>query len=130
MIKIKKKVNYEIKEGKGHSIYEYGIYDMVSFKGDYKNGRRDGRGEEYHCIRGVTNGKLKFRGSYLNGRKHGEGKRYDAYENLLFEGEYLYGNKWNGKGYNKNKNIEYEMKNGKGYVKKYFDYGKALKFEG
>ena len=128
--KKKKKVIYEIKEGNCKNVSEYCRDDKISFKGEYKNGRRDGRGEEYHCIRGVNNGKLKFRGSYLNGRRHGEGKRYDADDNLLFEGEYFYGNKWNGKGYNKNKNVEYEIKNGNAYVKKYFDCGRDLQFEG
>ena len=38
---------------------------------------------------------------------------------LLFEGVYLEGKIWNGKGYNKKDNIEYEIKNGKGYFKEY-----------
>ena len=47
---------------------------------------------------------------------------------IKFEGEYLNGLKWNGKGYYNN-NIIYELKNGKGYVKGYNNDGK-LKFEG
>ena len=46
-----------------------------------------------------------------------------------FEGEYLNGQKWNGKGFNINGNIEFEIKNGQGYIKEYNKYGK-LKFEG
>ena len=34
---------------------------------------------------------------------------------MIFEGEYLNGEKWNGKFYN---SFEGELKNGKGYVKK------------
>ena len=37
---------------------------------------------------------------------------------IIFEGEYLNGKIWNGKEYN-NKNIVYEIKNGKGYYKLY-----------
>ena len=47
---------------------------------------------------------------------------------MEFEGEYLYNKKWNGKGYDKNDNIIYELKNGNGNVKEYDD-GK-LSFEG
>ena len=46
------------------------------------------------------NGKpdLIFEGEYLNGKKwNGKGKEYDEYNNLVFEGEYLNGKKWNGK---------------------------------
>ena len=36
---------------------------------------------------------------------------------------------WNGKGYNNNDNIEFEINEGKGYIKEYNYYGK-LEFEG
>ena len=48
---------------------------------------------------------------------------------LEYEGEYLFDKKWNGKGYNENGNIIYELKNGNGKVKEYFDY-KYLRFDG
>ena len=48
---------------------------------------------------------------------------------MEFEGEYLYNKKWNGKGYDENDNIIYELKNGNGNVKEYYDDGK-IKFEG
>ena len=32
---------------------------------------------------------------------------------LEFEGEYINGKKWNGKGFNKNNEIEYKFKDGK-----------------
>ena len=47
---------------------------------------------------------------------------------MEFEGEYLYDHKWNGKGYDKNGNIIYELINGNGKVKEY-EEGKLL-FEG
>ena len=46
----------------------------------------------------------------------------------MFEGEYLIGKKWEGKGYDKLNNNVYELKEGKGLVKEYFK-GK-LEFEG
>ena len=48
---------------------------------------------------------------------------------MEFEGEYLYNKKWNGKGYDENDNITYELKNGNGNVKEYYNNGE-LKFEG
>ena len=42
---------------------------------------------------------------------------------------YLNGKKWNGKGFNKNNEIEYEIIDGNGKVKEYYNDGK-LKFEG
>ena len=48
---------------------------------------------------------------------------------LQFEGEYLEGKKWNGKGYNINGNIDFEIKNGKGNIKKYNDIS-DIYFEG
>ena len=43
----------------------------------------------------------------------GKGKEYDDYGRLIFDGEYLNGYKLNGKGYDSNHNIIYELKNGK-----------------
>ena len=48
---------------------------------------------------------------------------------MEYEGEYLYSKKWNGKGYDENCNIIYELKNGNGKVKEYNDSG-ILRFEG
>ena len=48
---------------------------------------------------------------------------------LIFEGEYLNGKKWNGKGYDNLGNIVYELKDGKGLVKEY-SYYLRLDFEG
>ena len=36
----------------------------------------------------------------------------------MFEGEYLNGKKWKGKGYDNLKNLVYELNDGKGYIKK------------
>jgi len=48
---------------------------------------------------------------------------------LEYEGEFLYDKKWNGKGYDKNGSIIYELINGNGKGKEYYNDGK-LKFEG
>ena len=47
---------------------------------------------------------------------------------MSFEGEYLNGKKWNGKGYINDKKI-YDIKDGKGYIKLY-DCFERLSYEG
>ena len=48
---------------------------------------------------------------------------------MQFEGEYLKGKRWNGQGYNKKGNLEFEIQNGNGQIKEYYDNGKIL-YEG
>ena len=48
---------------------------------------------------------------------------------MKFEGEYLNGKRWSGKGYDEKGNIDFEIKDGKGFIKEYYDSGK-LWFEG
>ena len=48
---------------------------------------------------------------------------------MEYNGEYLYNKKWNGKGYDENLNIIYELIAGNGKVKEYYPNGK-LQFEG
>ena len=48
---------------------------------------------------------------------------------MEYEGEFRYFRKWNGKGYDGNGNIIYELINGNGYVKEYNDDGELI-FEG
>ena len=148
--------------------------DILSFEGEYLNGKRNGKGKEYN-----GEGKLIFEGEYLNGKRNGigkeynyeysyysnkyftnifegnysygkmngKGKEYDDNHKILFEGEYHNDHRWNGKGIEKSektiifegeylngkwwngKGIDYEIKNGKGYVKERDKYGKII-FEG
>ena len=49
--------------------------------------------------------------------------------NLKFDGEYLNDKKWNGKGYDTENNISYEIKDGKGSIKEYDSFGNLI-FEG
>ena len=65
---------------------------------------------------------------YLNGKKNGKGKEYYYGGQLLFEGEYLNGKRWNGKFYNTRYSICDELKNGKGFIKKFY-YSGQLRFE-
>ena len=45
---------------------------------------------------------------------------------MEYEGEFLYDKLWNGKGYDENGNIIYELINGTGKVKEYDEYGKLI----
>ena len=83
------------------------------------------KGKEYN----VYNDKLLYEGEFLNGIRNGKGKEYDENKHLIFEGQYLKGRRWNGKGYNYDGNEEFEINNGKGFGKEYGYYGNLL-FEG
>ena len=91
--------------GKGK---EYDINGNLIFEGDYKDGKRNGKGKEYN-----NRGDLMYEGEYLNGEKHGEGKEYDCNGELIFEGEYVNGEIWIGRGKEFNffdGSLEYEGK--------------------
>ena len=49
---------------------------------------------------------------------------------MEYEGEYLYGKKWTGKGYDKKGNIIYELINGTGKIKEYNKMFYKVSFEG
>ena len=53
-----------------------------------------------------------------------KGKEYYTNVYLKFEGEYINGKKWNGKGYNDEKQLIYELFNGYEKIKEYDDNGK------
>ena len=69
---------------------------------------------------------MSFEGEYLYGYKR-KGKKY-INGRLEYEGEFLFG-KWNGKGYDENGNIIYELNNGNGTIKEYNDIDQLI-FEG
>ena len=70
------------------------IENYKSFRGIYLKGKRNGKGKEYDII---TN-KMIFEGEYLNGKRNGKGKEYfDLIDELIYKGEFLNG-KRNGKG--------------------------------
>ena len=84
---------------------------------------RNGKGKEYD----KKTGQLIFDGEYLYGQKI-KGKEYKNGK-LEYEGEYIQNQKWNGKGYDEKGKKIYELKNGTGTVKDYFSYRKIF-FEG
>ena len=117
----KGKIIYEInnENGKGK---EYNNEGWIIFEGEYLNGKRNGYGREYYY------GKKIFEGKYSNGKKHGWGREYLSH--LLFQGYYFNGVKWNGKGYDCDGKIIYELRNGKGSLIKEFENFGAIKYEG
>ena len=123
------------------------IKGILEFEGEYLFDRKwDGKGydENGNIIYEIKNGKgtikeydfdrrLIYEGGCLNGKRNGKGKEYKINfnkikDNLVFEGEYLNRKWWTGKGYDANDNISFEIKEGKGYIKEY--YNRELKFEG
>ena len=58
----------------------------MEFEGEYSSGEKNGRGREY------KNNKLIYEGEYLNGKRwKGKGKEIDYNNVLIFEGEYKNG---------------------------------------
>ena len=137
--------NYFIYEENG-LIKEYKYADSdnekLIFKGEYLNKRRVGKGKEYddkgnlifegEYQNGIKNGNgteygneednyfyVKYTGEYSNGERKGKGKEFNCNNKLIFKGEYLNGKRWNGNGYDENRNITYKLKNGSGKVREY-----------
>ena len=122
------------RNGKGIEYYENG---KLMFKGEYLEGKRNGKGIEYY-----ENGRTMFVGEYLKGKRNGKGIEYfcnndldDRYDysfeypnNIMFEGEYLNGIRWEGKVFDRKGNFS-EIKNGKGNIK-VFNIDGLLIFEG
>ena len=102
---------------------EYDKDGELIYEGEFLNGERNGEGKEYDF-----DGEILYEGEYLKGKRNGKGKEYKN-GLLFFEGEYLKGKKWNGKGFDKKKNIIYQLNNGNGKVKEYSHNGKIF-FEG
>ena len=118
---IKGDIEFELKDGIGKGR-EYDNYGNLIFEGEYINGEKNGKCKEYY------NNILIFEGEYLNSNIIKKGKEYYYNEKLKYEGEYLNIYKWNGKLYDFNDNIEYNIQNGKGRIKDY-NYDGKLKFE-
>ena len=139
------------KNGKGKEYF----FGKLLFEGEFKNGKRNGYGKQYHPLNyGLM---LSYEGEYKDGEKNGKGKEYEPNSNLVFDGYYLKGKRWNGlvkfkykdkdklffegeykngkiwngKGYKKDNNeIEYEIINGNGKYKRYKRIFGYLEFEG
>ena len=113
------------RNGKGK---EYNNDGDLIFEGEYLNGKRwNGSFQQCNIICGkgyvkeyefyFHRGYLIYEGEYLNGERNGKGKESDKFGKFRFEGEYLNGKKYNGIGYDRDNNKEYELKYGNGYVK-------------
>ena len=116
--KFKKKLG-----NKMHREYNY-LTGYLEYEGEFSNKKWNGIGKKYY------KNKLDYVGDYLDGKRSGKGEEYNYNGNLIFEGEYLNGKRWNGKGYNNQGIIEYELKEGKGNVKEYNWLTGKLIYEG
>ena len=104
--------------GKGYDEKGNIIYELINGNGKIK---------EYNELNEDC---LEYEGEYLNGKRNGKGKEYFLYSGeIKFEGEFLNDQIWNGRGFTKNKEVLYEIKDGKGIIKEY-DYWGNLIFEG
>ena len=114
------------KNGKGE---EYNKEGILIYKGEFYKGLRHGEGKEYD-----SNGKLLYIGKYVKGTRDIYGEEYDNNSKLLYKGEYIKG-KRHGKGtlFNKGKIVfKGEFQFGwkiKGTIYKYF-YNERIKFIG
>ncbi len=57
------------------------------YKGYFFDDKPDGKGELIYSDGGY------YEGEFVNGKKHGKGKEYNKYGHVIFEGEYLNGEK-------------------------------------
>ena len=114
-------INYKFFSGRyiinedNNKAKEYSCYNhILIYEGEYSKKKRNGKGKEY------DDDGLVYEGEYLNGKRNGKGKEYEFHNFLKFEGEYFNGKKWNGYIYDKkDKDIKYELKEGKGFIKEY-----------
>ena len=95
---------YQIENGIiNGDLKEYDKYNgELLFEGKYVNGKRNGKGKEYksfprdnsdynyHNIRGNYKLITIFYGEYLNGERK-EGREFNYEQNLIYDGEYLNG---------------------------------------
>ena len=117
---------------------EYHLNDELMFEGEFKNGKRwngivysedkrqkyelkDGNGFMLEYDYGgkwilIDKEYLQFEGEYLNGVRHGNGKEFDCKGKITFEGEYKEGKRWNGRVRDVDKNREFTLKDGNGYL--------------
>jgi len=117
---------------------EFDDYGDIFFEGEYLQGKKwNGHGydQNNNIINKLKNGKgiIKKHNysdililEYVKGEINGKILEFYDTNQLKFEGEYINGKRWNGKGYDINSNVVYELKNGKGYVIEYDKYSSVL----
>ena len=110
-----------IREYLSEKMSEFGkdyFNGILIFEGEYKESKRNGKGKEYNYY----TKKILFEGEYKNGKRNGKGIEYDSHSGkIIFEGEFISNIKWSGKGYNEKNEVEYEIKDGTGKVKEFFN---------
>ena len=133
-----KNISNRYKIGEKNGIVKEYLKDtnLVIFEGEYKNGKRNGKGKEFY-----ENQQIKFEGEYINGKKnygflyddkgntlflleYNKGKEYYYNAQLMFKGEYYNGKRWNGVIYDYLGRKECEIKYGKGIIKEYNKNGR------
>ena len=116
------------KNGKGIEYFQ----GEIIYRGSYSNGKKVGKGEGKEFNEG---GKLLYEGEFFDGLRHGKGKEYNIRGDLIYQGCYSKGErigKGEGKEFNEGGKILYEgeyyngIRNGKG---KDYTYKKELKIE-
>ena len=112
-------------DGKGKE-YKIITNDLI-FEGEFKNKQRNGFGREYN------NGKFIFEGEFKDDKRNGYGKEYRGGKIVIFEGQFLNGERWEGIGkefnlINDNIEFEGEYKRGKreGKGKEYFNENRII----
>ena len=124
---LNKKFYFYYSNGKFIDKKEINNEEELYYFGNYENKKKNGYGQEYDKF-----GKLLFNGNYINGNKN-KGREY-LDNKLIFYGEYKEGKQWSGikKEYNDNGKLifEGEYKDGKkNKGKNYNDHGELI-FEG
>ena len=62
---------------------------IITFEGNYSFGQRNGIGKEYINTKFEDEDKILFEGEYLKGKRwRGKGEEYDDFERLIYSGEY------------------------------------------
>ena len=94
------------------------------WKGEYnKSNKKHGKGKDYDFDDNII-----FEGIYENGSRK-NGIEYYIIGTKRYEGEYKNKLRWNGIFYDIDMKYKYEIKNGNGYIKEFYENG-CLKYEG
>ena len=108
---------------------------IKKISGRYQTVKKDGYGKLYKLKENIS--LLIYKGEYKNGKWNGKGKEYNEQGEKIFEGEYLNGKKFKGilSEYSDNGYLKFEgeysneNKNGEGKEYEYFDYNKLIEIE-
>ena len=107
-------VQYINGDKNGKIIMKQYFKKNLIYEGESLNEKRNGKGKEYF------KNELIYEGEYLNGKRHGKGIEYNI-DKGKFVGEFRNGKKWEGIGFDINDQIEYDIKNGYGMIKEYYE---------